>query len=80
MTMAQCQEHGDYLIRVRLSPEEGGTLRVSRLVYRGDSDAARAYAQRAEKAEPTRPSRRRRRRSAKKLAGQDAEAQPKTEE
>ncbi len=80
MTMAKCEEHGDYLVRVRLSPEEGGTLRVSRLVYKGDSDAARAYAQRAEKAEPTRPSRRRRRRSAKKLAGQDQEVQPKTEE
>lgn len=67
MALAQCPEHGDFLIRVRLSPEEGGTYRVSRLTYKGDSDAARAYAQRVEKAEANRPARhRRRRRPAKK--------------
>ena len=64
MAMAQCPEHGDFLVRIRLAPEQGGVLRVSRLVYQGDSDAARAYAQRAERAEPPRP-RRRRRRAAK---------------
>ena len=36
MALAQCPEHGDFLIRVRLSPETGGTFRVSRLTYQGD--------------------------------------------
>ena len=62
MALAQCPEHGDFLIRVRLSPETGGTFRVSRLTYQGDSEAALAYAKRAEKAESTRQTRRRRRR------------------
>ena len=64
MALAQCPEHGDFLIRVRLSPETGGTFRVSRLTYQGDSEAALAYAKRAEKAESTRQTRRRRRRPA----------------
>ena len=49
MALAQCPEHGDFLVRIRLSPTEDGTLRVSRLTYRGDSEAAQAYAKRAEK-------------------------------
>ena len=66
--LAQCPEHGDFLIRVRLSPETGGTFRVSRLTYQGDSEAALAYAKRAEKAESTRQTRRRRRRHPAKRA------------
>lgn len=69
MAMAQCPEHGEYLIRIRLTQEEDGALRVSRLVYDGASEAAQAYAQRAQKAEPVRPRRRRRRTS--KPAGQE---------
>ncbi|HIT28667.1 MAG TPA: exonuclease domain-containing protein [Candidatus Faecousia gallistercoris] len=68
MALAQCPEHGDFLVRIRLSPAEDGTLRVSRLTYRGDSEAAQAYAKRAEKAEAARPSRRRRRRRCAKKA------------
>ncbi len=71
MAMAQCPEHGEFLIRVRLTAEEDGTLKVSRLVYDGQSEAARAYAQRAEKvAEAPKPTyRRRRRRTGSKRAG-----------
>ena len=43
MTMAQCPEHGRYLIRIRLSKEPEGTLRISRLIYEGASDAAKKY-------------------------------------
>ncbi len=62
MTMTHCPEHGEFLLRVRLSPEADGTLRASRLIYRGDSEAARAYALRAERAAPARQHRRRKRR------------------
>ena len=68
MALAQCPDHGDFLIRIRLSPEPGSTFRVSRLTYQGDSVAALAYAKRAEQAETTRPTRRRRRRRPAKRA------------
>ena len=71
MTMAECPQHGRYLIRVRLNKETDGTLRVSRLVYEGASDAARKY---DELAAARRPRRRRRRRStANDVAKQRAE-------
>lgn len=62
MTMAACPAHGKFLIRVRLS-EEDGALKVSRLIYEGDSEAAKAYEKAAEKPKV----RRRRRRSGKKM-------------
>ena len=67
MDLATCPEHGKFLIRVRLSEQPDGKIRVSRLTYEATSDAAEAYARRAAKADPedqytTR--RRRRRRSA----------------
>ena len=65
MDLATCPEHGKFLIRVRLSGQPDGTIRVSRLTYEATSDAAEAYARRAEKAEPEEgaaPRRRRRRR------------------
>ena len=67
MDLATCPEHGKFLIRVRLSEQADGKIRVSRLTYEATSEAAEAYARRAEKADPedqhtTR--RRRRRRSA----------------
>ena len=65
MAMARCPEHGDFLIRVRLSQDEDNTLRVSRLVYQGDSEAGQAYAQRVARVEASRPPRRRRRRRTK---------------
>ena len=67
MDLATCPEHGKFLIRVRLSLQEDGLTRVSRLTYEATSEAAQAYARRAEKADPeegARPRRRRRRRSA----------------
>ncbi|MEE1327847.1 MAG: hypothetical protein UHS47_04820, partial [Oscillospiraceae bacterium] len=67
MDLATCPEHGKFLIRVRLSVQEDGLIRVSRLTYEATSEAAEAYARRAEKADPeeqNRPRRRRRRRSA----------------
>ena len=68
MDLATCPEHGKFLIRVRLSEQPDGTIRVSRLTYEATSEAAEAYARRADKAEPEvrRPSgntQRRRRRS-----------------
>ena len=43
MTLSSCPEHGAFLIRIRLAPDEGETVKVSRLIYTGDSDAAKAY-------------------------------------
>ncbi len=65
MDLATCPEHGKFLIRVRLSTQPEGTVRVSRLTYEATSEAAAAYARRAEKAEPEerRSTGRRRRRS-----------------
>ena len=67
MDLATCPVCGKFLIRVRLSDQPDGTIRVSRLTYEATSEAAEAYARRAEKADPeegARPRRRRRRRSA----------------
>ena len=65
MDLATCPEHGKFLIRVRLSAQADGTVRVSRLTYEATSEAAAAYARRAEKADPEEPrsQNRRRRRS-----------------
>ena len=66
MDLATCPEHGKFLIRVRLSDQPDGLTRVSRLTYEATSEAAEAYARRAEKADPEdnapRTRRRRRRR------------------
>ena len=69
MDLATCPEHGKFLIRVRLSDQPDGTVRVSRLTYEATSEAAEAYARRAEKAEPEvhRPSGSQRRRRRSKL-------------
>ncbi len=67
MDLATCPEHGKFLIRVRLSAQPDGTIRVSRLTYEATSESAEAYARRAEKANPeprhSSPQQRRRRRS-----------------
>ena len=52
MDLATCPEHGKFLIRCRLSEQADGTIRVSRLTYEADSEAAAAYARRVEKADP----------------------------
>jgi ssDNA-binding Zn-finger/Zn-ribbon topoisomerase 1 len=64
MDLATCPEHGKFLIRVRLSEQPDEKIRVSRLTYEATSEAAQAYARRAEKADPEdqRTTRRRRRR------------------
>ena len=62
MDLASCPEHGKFLIRVRLSDQADGTVRVSRLTYEAGSEAAEAYARRAEKADPPRARRNSRRR------------------
>ena len=66
MDLATCPEHGKFLIRVRLSEQQNGLVRVSRLTYEATSEAAEAYARRAEKADPEdqHTTRRRRRRKA----------------
>ena len=66
MDLATCADHGKFLIRCRLSEQPDGTIRVSRLTYEATSEAAEAYARRAEKADPEErksSGRRRRRRS-----------------
>ena len=76
MDLATCPEHGKFLIRVRLSGQPDGTVRVSRLTYEATSEAAEAYARRAEKAEPEEgaaPRRRRRRRGSSKQETAPAE-------
>ncbi len=69
MDLATCQKCGQFLIRVRLSQQPDGTIRVSRLTYEATSAAAEAYAQRAQKADPEvrRPSSQQRRRRRSKL-------------
>ncbi len=67
MDLATCPEHGKFLIRVRLSDQPDGTVRVSRLTYEATSEAAQTYARRADKADPenVRKSSSRRRRKSK---------------
>ena len=74
MDLATCPEHGKFLIRIRLSDQPDSTIRVSRLTYEATSEAAEAYARRAEKADPENPQRtshRRRRRRSKLPAQQE---------
>ena len=75
MDLATCAEHGKFLIRVRLSDQPDGTVRVSRLTYEATSEAAQAYARRAEKADPEerRSTQRRRRRRSKLPAAEVSE-------
>ena len=67
MDLAACSEHGKFLIRIRLSEQPDGMVRVSRLTYEATSEAAQAYERRAEKADPEEhsPSRRRRHRGSR---------------
>ena len=66
MDLASCPQHGKFLIRIRMSEQPNGLTRVSRLTYEANSEAAAAYARRAEKADPqdVHTTRRRRRRRA----------------
>ncbi len=76
MDLATCPEHGKFLIRVRLSDQPDGTVRVSRLIYEATSEAAEVYARRATKADPetkrTAPRRRKSRLPRKPETNEDA--------
>ena len=72
MDLATCPEHGKFLIRVRLSTQEDERIRVSRLTYEATSEAAEAYARRAEKADPEDQARSRRRRRRRGTASSEA--------
>ena len=68
MDLATCATCGQFLIRVRMSEQPDGTVRVSRLTYEATSEAAEAYARRADRADPpetVRPTSQRRRRRSK---------------
>jgi len=52
MDLATCPNHGQFLVRVRVSDQPDNTVRVSRLTYEPGSEAAEAYARRAERADP----------------------------
>ena len=67
MDLASCPDHGKFLIRIRLSEQQDGLVRVSRLTYEATSEAAQAYERRSEKADPEehRHSRRRTRRGSR---------------
>ena len=69
MDLVECPEHGKFLVRIRLSDQPDGKVRVSRLTYEATSEAAEAYARRSEKADPEvrRPSGAQRRRRRSKL-------------
>lgn len=64
LTMASCPEHGEYLVRIRLIGEDDGTIRVNRMLYEADSEAAQVYGKLSEK--PRRPRRRTRKKRAEK--------------
>lgn len=67
MARMSCNKCGGFLVRIRLQQEEDGTLRAARLVYTGDSEAAKSYdRQIAQKAANVRRHRRRPRRRAEK--------------
>ncbi len=68
LTMTTCPEHGPYLLRVRLVPEEGGTLQANRMLYEADSQTAQSYERLQQK--PRRPRRRRRSEAARTASPQ----------
>ena len=80
MDLATCPEDGKFLIRVRLSTQPDGLVRVSRLTYEATSEAAEAYARRAEKADPEDNANRPRRRRRRSRSGTAPRIEPETEE
>lgn len=71
MDLAACPEHGRFLIRIRMSTQPDGSIRVSRLTYEATSEAAQAYAQRAQRAEPEAAKHHPRRRRKRKVSVED---------
>ncbi len=43
MNMMTCPRHGEFMVRLRMTSAEDGGLKVVRLVYAGDSEAAASY-------------------------------------
>ena len=72
MTMCACETDGEFLVRVRLAEDPDGTLRVNRLVYSPESEAAESY-RRMEKTQPASRRRRSRKSRAKKPAEPERE-------
>jgi len=60
-TMAVCPEHGSFFVRIRFAEEESG-LKISRLIYEGDSEVAKSYEPPKEQPKPKEKTRVRRRR------------------
>jgi len=58
-TMSSCPEHGSFLVRVRLAPDEDGTIKVVRLIYEGTSEPAKAFSEEKEKPKVRKRTRRR---------------------
>ena len=46
MAKMTCPNCGEFLVRIRLQNEEDGTVRVGRLTYSGESEAAKSYDER----------------------------------
>ena len=46
MAKMTCPTCGDFLVRIRLQNEQDGTVRVGRLTYSGESEAAKSYDER----------------------------------
>ena len=69
--MCACPEHGEHVLRLKLTPEEEG-LRVTRMVYTGDSETGEAFRRLQEKPRPKRHRSRRRRSGAKSQGGSNA--------
>ena len=59
MSLMKCARHGEYLVRIRLIREQDETLRVSRLLYAGDSEAAASYRERLSRQLPEKKRRKR---------------------
>ena len=62
-TLCACPDHGDFLVRVRLAPDEDGTVKVVRMVFEGDCDTAKAFSE--EKPKPKVRKRRSRKKASK---------------
>lgn len=76
MVMASCPKHGKFLVRIRLCAEADGSFRVSRLLYEGDSAAAKTYEK--VRKDSLRRHRRRRKRSADSGRSTGGETAPVT--
>lgn len=63
MTRTTCPNCGGFLVRIRLQNDEDGTMRVSRLVYLENSEAARSYDKQISQLSGVRRRRRKRRKA-----------------